>query len=64
MQDEYSALLTNGTWSLVPPPPKTNIVGCKWVCRVKQLADGSIDRHKARLVAKGFPSTTLSFMAI
>ena len=26
----------------------------KWVFRLKQKADDSIDRHKARLVAQGF----------
>ncbi|KAL5727461.1 hypothetical protein ACHQM5_000656 [Ranunculus cassubicifolius] len=31
-----------------------NVVGCKWVFRLKRKTDGSIDRHKARLVAKGF----------
>jgi hypothetical protein len=31
-----------------------NIVGCKWVFRLKCKVDGSIDRHKARLVTKGF----------
>ncbi|KAL5707143.1 hypothetical protein ACHQM5_025230 [Ranunculus cassubicifolius] len=54
MDDEINALLRNGTWSLVPPKPNTNIVGCKWVFRTKTKADGSIDKYKARLVAKGF----------
>ncbi|CAJ2637896.1 unnamed protein product [Trifolium pratense] len=52
--EEFDALVRNGTWSLVPPPKDTNIVGCKWLFRIKRQADGSIDRYKARLVAKGF----------
>ncbi|CAB4283059.1 unnamed protein product [Prunus armeniaca] len=54
MHEEYDALLRNNTWSLVPAVPSMNIVGCKWVFKVKRKADGSIERHKARLVAKGF----------
>ena len=53
IQAEYLALINNGTWSLVSPPPNTNIVGCKWVYRVKLKVDGSIERYKALLVAKG-----------
>lgn len=47
-------MLTNGTWSLVLVKPDTNIIGCKWVFKVKQRPDGSIERRKARFVAKGF----------
>lgn len=53
MQLEFNALLKNNTWSLVPPSKAKNIVGCKWVFKLKRKADGSIQRHKARLVAKG-----------
>jgi hypothetical protein len=54
MQEEIEALHAQGTWDLVALPPDRNLVGCKWVYRLKKHADGSIARHKARLVAKGF----------
>ncbi|CAL9029449.1 unnamed protein product [Prunus brigantina] len=54
MQSELNALLQTNTWTLVPPSPLYNLVGCKWVYRVKFKPDGSVDRFKARLVAKGF----------
>jgi hypothetical protein len=54
MSFELTALIRHDTWHLVPPLTGCNIIGCKWVFRVKRLADGSIDRFKARLVAKGF----------
>jgi len=54
MQVEFNALLKNQTWSLVPPSAANNVVGCKWVFKLKRKADGTIERHKARLVAKGF----------
>jgi hypothetical protein len=54
MNTEFDALLKNQTWTLVPSTQARNLVGCKWVFRVKRRADGSIERYKARLVAKGF----------
>jgi hypothetical protein len=54
MGHEFDALLANKTWTLVPRPSNQNIIRNKWVYKLKQRADGSIDRYKARLVAKGF----------
>ncbi|KAM0002129.1 putative RNA-directed DNA polymerase [Helianthus debilis subsp. tardiflorus] len=54
MVDEIQALRHNNTWTLVPRPSCTNVVGSKWVFRIKYHSDGSIDRYKARLVAQGF----------
>ena len=50
MKSEYSALMLNN----IPWPPGANVVGCKWVYRIKRQADGSIERYKARLVVNGF----------
>jgi hypothetical protein len=54
MNEDFTALLKNNTWTLVPPSTAHNIIGCKWVFRIKHKADGTIERYKARLVAKGF----------
>uniref|UniRef100_A0A2N9GL69 Reverse transcriptase Ty1/copia-type domain-containing protein n=1 Tax=Fagus sylvatica TaxID=28930 RepID=A0A2N9GL69_FAGSY len=39
---------------LLFPPPNKNVVGCKWVYKLKHNSDGTIARYKAKLVAKGF----------
>ena len=54
MKQEYEALMNNKTWDLVSLPPNRKAVGCKWVFRVKENADGTVNKYKARLVAKGF----------
>uniref|UniRef100_A0A2N9G021 Integrase catalytic domain-containing protein n=1 Tax=Fagus sylvatica TaxID=28930 RepID=A0A2N9G021_FAGSY len=54
MDEEFEALQKQGTWTLVPAPSTKNIVGCKWVYKLKYNSDGTISRYKARLVAKGF----------
>ena len=57
MRAEYEALLRNQTWSLVDLPRDRRAIGCKWVFRVKENADGTLNKLKARLVAKGFHQT-------
>ena len=39
---------------MVLKPTNTNIVGCKWVYKVKRDNKGEVSRYKARLVAQGF----------
>jgi hypothetical protein len=53
MHAEYDALLSNKTCTLCPRPSRKKVVRKKWVFKLKQKSDGSIDRYKARLVAKG-----------
>jgi len=64
MDAEFDALLHNQTWHLVPKPKGKNIIGCKWVYKIKRRADGTIDRYKARLVAKGTDNDMESTMKI
>lgn len=54
MQDEFKALQSTGTWTLVPPSSSYNVVGCKWVFRIKKKPNGTVERFKARLVTKGY----------
>jgi hypothetical protein len=53
MQDEYDALVNNGTWSLVFLP-YANVVSGKWIYNYKYHSDGSLARYKARWVVRGF----------
>jgi len=54
MLEEFSALLRNKTWVLVPFDGTQKLVDYKWVYKTKFKADGFVLKHKARLVAKGF----------
>lgn len=54
MRSEMNSHAQNVTWELVPRPINKNIVGNRWVFKVKRDPVGTISRHKARLVAQGY----------
>ena len=54
MISEYTSLMENDTWELVPPDENQNVVDSRWVYKVKRNENGSVDRFKARLVAQGY----------
>jgi hypothetical protein len=49
--------MVNNTWTLVPLPVGRKPISCKWVFKIKQSANGEVERYKARLVARGFTQT-------
>ena len=54
MNEEIKQIENNNTWTLVPRPKDTNIIGTKWVFKNKLNEDGNISKNKARLVCKGY----------
>jgi len=58
MTSECNALISNHTKTLCPRHVHHNVVRNKWVFKIKQKPDGSVDRFEARLVAKGFDRKT------
>ncbi len=57
MQEEYNSLMANNTWTLVPLPIGRKLISYNWVFKIKQGANGEVERYKARLVVRGFTQT-------
>ena len=54
MVEEYDSIVRNSVWEIVPRPEGKSVVGSRWIYKVKQAADGSVEKYKARFVARGF----------
>ena len=54
MKVEIEKLKKWQTWKVVPKPEGANIIGSKWVFKLKKDANGNVTSHRARLVAQGF----------
>jgi Reverse transcriptase (RNA-dependent DNA polymerase) len=51
---KYDTLIGYHTWTLVERPPNTNIVGNRWIFRIKRDNLGLVNKFKSCLVAQGF----------
>ena len=54
MDEEIKMIEKNHTWELMQKPEDKEIIGLKWVYKIKYNEDETIQKHKARLVAKGY----------
>ena len=39
MVEEYSSIMTNDVWELVPRPQEISIVGSRWIYKIKYAAE-------------------------
>ena len=54
MDEEYSALMDNNTWDLVPLPKGRKLVRRRWIYRTNIFVDGDINKYKSQLFTKGY----------
>ena len=54
MVEEYDSIVKTSAWEIVPTPVDKSVVGSRWIYKIKQDVDGSVEKYKARFVAWGF----------
>eukprot|EP00253_Pinus_taeda_P026636 PITA_26636 len=54
MVEEYESIMRNCVWDFFPRPQDKSVVSSRWLYKVKQVANGSVEKHKVRFVAWGF----------
>jgi len=54
VEEELQNLMEHGTWEVIPKLEDANVVGCKWVFKIKKDENGAIAKYKAQLIAQGF----------
>ena len=52
MVEEYDLIVRNSSWEIVPRLEEKSVVGSRWIYKVKQVADGSVEKYKVRFVTQ------------
>ena len=55
MIKEYQSIMKNDVWDVVPRIEGKSVVTSKWIYKMKNAADDSIEKYKARFVARVSP---------
>jgi hypothetical protein len=50
---EYTFIMQNGVWDIVPYMEGKLVMISKWLYKIKHAVDGIIEKFKARFVARG-----------
>jgi hypothetical protein len=50
MMEEYSSIMKNDVWEIVPRRKGKLVVTSRWLYKLKYAADGSIEKYKDRFV--------------
>jgi len=54
MVEEYTSIIQNNVWEVVPRATDKVVVGSRWIFKIKHGAYGSIEKYKARLWPRGY----------
>ena len=54
MVEEYTSIMKNDVWDIVPRSGGKSVVSSSWLYKIKHPIDGSIEKFKVRFVARGF----------
>lgn len=54
MVKEYSSIIKNDVWDIVPRPKGKSVVSSKWIYKIKHVSDDNVEKYKARFVVRGF----------
>ena len=50
MIEEYQSIMKNDVCEIIPRPEENSVVTSKWIYKIKNVADGSIEKYKARFI--------------
>lgn len=54
MVEEYNFFMINGVWDVMPRPMYREVVSSRWMYKIKDVANSSMEEYKKTFMAKGY----------